>query len=210
MAIQFSCSQCNQPIEVDDAHAGQAAACPYCRHVVTVPEQSTFRPESAVAARPTNVEVGGAGSQWPGVPTGPGAELHASRFARAYALGRYALTCSVVAIVLFLMGAMISMISKGGIPSTVDEQGHQRPTGELFKELQESPAAPWVSLTQFSAMAVALVGLVMAIVSLYQVRQGNGRAWAAVAISGLLLFCVCAGTLVVILIMAAQGGIPGV
>ncbi|TWT41218.1 hypothetical protein RAS1_39120 [Phycisphaerae bacterium RAS1] len=52
MAIQFTCVGCQQPIEVDDEHAGRAAACPYCRHVVTVPQASTLRRDEPVAARP--------------------------------------------------------------------------------------------------------------------------------------------------------------
>lgn len=42
MAIRFACPSCRQPIEVDDDWAGQSAACPYCRHVVTAPAESSW------------------------------------------------------------------------------------------------------------------------------------------------------------------------
>lgn len=63
MAIQFICVGCSQPIEVDDEFAGRSAACPYCRHVVTVPSSSTFHPDHPIPARPLagRPPVGGAG-----------------------------------------------------------------------------------------------------------------------------------------------------
>ena len=76
MAIQFLCPGCNQPIEVDDDQAAKRAACPYCRQVVTVPEQSTYRPEESVpSARPAWSEAGPAAEE-PGTrPETPGAPL---------------------------------------------------------------------------------------------------------------------------------------
>ena len=52
MAIQFACPGCSQPIEVDDEIAGKSAACPYCQHVVTVPDQTTYSPGELHAAGP--------------------------------------------------------------------------------------------------------------------------------------------------------------
>ena len=40
MAIQFMCSACSQPIEVDDEWASRLVACPYCRKTVTAPAAS--------------------------------------------------------------------------------------------------------------------------------------------------------------------------
>lgn len=40
MAIQFLCSSCRQPIEVDDDAANQPVTCPYCRQVTQVPAVS--------------------------------------------------------------------------------------------------------------------------------------------------------------------------
>src|ERR1051326_6963684 len=58
MAIQFSCPGCSQPIEVDDQFAGQTAACPYCRQVVSVPVQSTLHARPAVMAQPASMNPG--------------------------------------------------------------------------------------------------------------------------------------------------------
>lgn len=65
MAIQFQCPSCSQPIEVDDEFAGQPAACPYCRRVVSVPEKTTLAPAGAVVARPLPPESN-SGSVVPG------------------------------------------------------------------------------------------------------------------------------------------------
>ena len=207
MAIQFSCSQCHQPIEVDDAHAGQTAACPYCRHVVTVPVQSTFQADAAVPARPTEIGAGGAGA----APSGgaysglPGMEPLATRYAGAYALGRNALICSIIGILLLAVGIAINIKSLGGIPSAMDTKSAE----EMLKHQEKSPLAVWGAVVQMGSLAVSVLGLVLAIVSLYQVRQGNGRAWAALVLSGLPLFCLCAGTVMWMLMMAAGGGLPG-
>lgn len=52
MAIQFSCSNCLNPIEVDDQYAEQMATCPYCRTVLKVPSTSTLESEQPISARP--------------------------------------------------------------------------------------------------------------------------------------------------------------
>ena len=54
MSIQFRCPSCSQPIEVDDQIAGHEAQCPYCRRVITVPNESTFDSPDVITARPTD------------------------------------------------------------------------------------------------------------------------------------------------------------
>ena len=39
MSIQFLCSACGQPIEVDDDMANLTVTCPYCRNSVIVPDE---------------------------------------------------------------------------------------------------------------------------------------------------------------------------
>ncbi len=52
MAIQFLCSSCRQPIEVDDDAANQPVTCPYCRHVTQVPAVSDPTVAAARASAP--------------------------------------------------------------------------------------------------------------------------------------------------------------
>lgn len=67
MAIQFQCSACRQPIEVDDQFANQQAVCPFCRKVITVPESSSLPAESIPEARPSGY-AGAGGLQLPPMP----------------------------------------------------------------------------------------------------------------------------------------------
>ena len=116
MPIQFRCQGCAQPIEVDDVHAGQTAACPYCRRVVTVPTESALD-EPPIAARPAEEDEDGqaappsesaaprAGGTMP-IPPPPlvgdlhvGPSLtHSDRLARTY--GNYGLICTGIALAL--------------------------------------------------------------------------------------------------------------
>lgn len=75
MAIQFQCPGCKQPIEVDDEHAGKTAACPYCRGVITVPQQSTYEPEPIPPARPTAPDSGATPEGWNAEAVPPPGEL---------------------------------------------------------------------------------------------------------------------------------------
>ncbi len=52
MAIRFACPSCQQPIEIDDQWANQSVGCPYCKHVVTAPGQSTWPAGSVSQASP--------------------------------------------------------------------------------------------------------------------------------------------------------------
>jgi len=63
MAIQFQCSACRQPIEVDDQFANQQAVCPFCRKVITVPASSSLAAGSIPEARPS--DLAGVGSPPP-------------------------------------------------------------------------------------------------------------------------------------------------
>lgn len=57
MAIQFSCSNCQNPIEVDEEFAEQMATCPYCRAVLKVPLATTLESQQPIAARPIDPQV---------------------------------------------------------------------------------------------------------------------------------------------------------
>jgi hypothetical protein len=197
MPIQFCCAQCGQPIEVDDEHAGQTATCPYCRHVMSIPQQSTYQPEGAVAAR----ALGGSATDWPAAG-GPAAELPptpgtrrpvvpVTRQRAARTLGSFALFCALLA--LLLMGASVLRglniaVRSGKLGATTT------PTPADITELQQQAAKdPWVVGTQLGATGFALVGLVLAIASLVQATAGNWRGLTAGIVCGLFFLCLCGG-----------------
>lgn len=194
MPIQFRCTQCQQPIEVDDEHAGQAAACPYCQALVTVPSESTFRPDGAVVARPLDERV-------PPAPPAPPAGLRppyipAPRRQAANTFGKYALICTILAVILFavyLIAFMTQVVpALGGLPTGQLDQ-------DEIERLQEAMSKhPWVVAVQFGVFFFTLVGLVLGIVSLAQNRHGNWRGVTAVVLCGMYIVCVCGGTLLLV------------
>jgi len=209
MPIQFCCTRCGEPIEVDDEHAGQTAACPYCRHMVTVPRESTYDPDAAIAARPA--QAGGAASAEDGGgeaagPLPPGlsrAGYSDRRRQAAHTLGTWALICTVLAVVLFivyLVGAVTI------IAPVVGDQISPNLDKEQISAVQAVASQhPWILAAVCGAVFFALAGLTLAIVSLTQARQRNWRAVTALTVCGVFFLCVCLGLIVNI----AAFGWPG-
>lgn len=184
MPIQFACTNCGQPIEVDDEHAGQSAACPYCRHVVRVPDESTYRPDGAIEARPAEPP---APQRAAGATAGESAQ--ALTAARARKSGIYGLLGAGLAVALFTIAVAISgymmMDRLGGVP--------QQPlTAEQNRQLQEEIArSPVVGLLIIAGLFSAVVGLVFGVVSVSQQAAGNWRGWLAVAVCAAFVLCNC-------------------
>jgi len=185
MSIQFACTNCGQPIEVDDEHAGESAACPYCHHVVTVPQESTYKPEAAVPARPAT------GSPHPAAG-GYGADLGAERGRR---LGSYGLICTGITIVLLVIASIVAgyMIASrpGGLPQGKMSNEQME---KLMVEIGHAPAIQGLSIAAFVA---ALVGLTFGVVSVSQARAGNWRGWLALVVCGAYVVCNCATPLLI-------------
>jgi DNA-directed RNA polymerase subunit RPC12/RpoP len=215
MAIQFCCSQCGQPIEVDDQHAGQTAACPYCRHVVTVPPASTYEPEASVTARPA-----AAGAWQPPVPganaglaTGPDMAAHprppgpalTDRQRAAATYGNYALVCAGLVGALFLGVIGYSMVF--GLHAASRTPNRIQSFEQMAREFQNSPGAGWVAGGECGLVFFALLGTVLAIVSLSQSRTANWRGWTAVVVCGGALLCFC-GIFLLGAALFALGGVP--
>lgn len=203
MAIQFCCTQCGQPIEVDDEHAGRTAACPYCQHLVSVPHESTFEPHAAVSARavgPTPVPPGASDEQGPPhrVPVPPQRRRVAATF------GLFALICTGLAVGLVAVamviatGAALRHMTGGPTPTLSDAQMQQ-----VQKELIETPA---FLVTQLGGLIFATAGLALGIVSLTQAARGNWRGLTSVVVCGLLLLCVCTAA---VLDLTQGGGMVG-
>ncbi len=174
MPIQFQCAGCDQPIEVDDAHAGQAAQCPYCRRVVTVP------PESTLVAQPVAARAAGL----PPVPTDGTAQVVAAR-----SWGVYALVCVLLAWVLyiglsvFLMPELMRRIP----PEAASIEVVQKELNEILN------AKPWLVSLPCGTVFFGLIGLVLAVVSVSYSRRQNWPGIAALCLSGLLTLLLCSG-----------------
>jgi DNA-directed RNA polymerase subunit RPC12/RpoP len=198
MSIQFFCAQCNQPIEVDDEHAGQTAACPFCRHVMTIPRESTYRAEAAVAARPLSPPAGSANDAEVSADEGPPPEwrrrrppVPPPRQRAANTFGSYGLVCALLALLLLgiaVVRATTIAARSGKFTSPTP------PTPADMTELQEQMAKdPWFVGPQIGAAFFALVGLPLGIISMVQAPQGNWRGLTTIIICGLFFLCMCAG-----------------
>jgi DNA-directed RNA polymerase subunit RPC12/RpoP len=197
MAIQFQCSGCSQPIEVDDDFAGQQATCPYCRHVVTVPDASTYGPDQAVEARPAGDEptppappqrdtLDGAPPAAPFPPSDPFAATQRRQVADAY--GRYALICAGIVVALLIISAVASMPMMAELMPAPGEPAP--PMQEQFERVQNLPGSAWVSAAGCGIQFFGVVGLPLAIASLVQSRARSWQGWTGLAICGLAVLCI--------------------
>lgn len=199
MPIQFRCAQCGQPIEVDDEHAGRAAACPFCRHVVAVPAESTYGPTDVVTARGVApVPQGGAAAAGSSPPLAAG-PTPAQRAAQNY--GSYALVFTLIGALLLggaaLFGA-VAIMRQYGVTGAAS-------LGPADREKIEALAAqyPWLMPAQCGGVFFALVGLVLGIVSLTRSVAGNWRGVVSTALSALMMLCVCVSSAMSVALMGA-------
>ncbi|MBI5865950.1 MAG: hypothetical protein HZB38_15885 [Planctomycetes bacterium] len=148
MAIQFRCAGCSQPIEVDDQYAGREAQCPYCRRVVTVPQQTTFDSSDTGLARPASGAAVPLITGLPplpeqGVPTtdaywqpAPPAPPN-PRVGTARRIGNIALVCAVLSASLFVLATVLCTVAL--LPDWI-RLNNQQPTPEQLNACRRSPA----------------------------------------------------------------------
>ena len=194
MSIQFCCTQCGQPIEVDDQHAGQTAACPYCRHMVSVPPESTYHPETAVAARPTPPPSGETPTAAEPVDYTQAPPAGSARPHTARTWGNYCLVSTALILLLFVsaIARAFVLFAKFGLP-----QAQTAPSADEMRKMQlQIGTDPWLAGSMMGALFFAVVTLVLGIVSLAQSRRGNWRGILGVAIGGLFVLCVCGANIV--------------
>lgn len=209
MPIQFCCTQCHQPIEVDAEHAGQSAVCPYCRHVIAVLTESTHRPETAVTARPLGDVPPAGGAATAADVFEPPAEhrrptIPAPRQRTAFTFGNYALICAGLGLILFVFATVGSMAL---FLQRVGRAGTTAPTPELMEEHLRAVVSEhaWIPALELGGLFFGLAGLALGIVSLTQVPR-NWRGLTAVIVSGLFLVCVCSGTALAVAMGVGAGG----
>jgi DNA-directed RNA polymerase subunit RPC12/RpoP len=197
MPIQFRCSGCGQPIEVDDEHAGKMAACPYCQRVVAVPQTSTFDGGPITPARPAGQPMDAGRAALPPGPIEPvetGARHETARRFGRYALISLALAiASMVAMVAMSWPTMMEML-KASAAKTGQVSGSQlsQIQSDFLHAMQNRPA--FVALN-YAGEILVVVALALSITSVAQARRRNTPGVVALVVSGLLTLCICGSVL---------------
>ncbi len=195
MAIQFACTACGQPIEVDDELADQVVTCPFCLKTVTTPSQSNLAP----GLRPAP-----SGST-PVVPYASQDSIAATPPAGTNRFSWIALGCVVVSIV-----CMIALsIVVGSIMRDIGPIDDQRElSSRLKQELQNNSAAPILSLVSIlGSCAFPLAGVVFAVIALARRTPPRWPAITALCLVGGLVLLLC----ISMFLTASAGGmnLPG-
>jgi hypothetical protein len=188
MAIQFLCTACRRPIEVDDDAANQTVTCPYCQKTVTAAAQSDpgvlIQPPSARPGGPNAVAPGAVGFDLPyATPPIP------QRPRAGNALGYASLICMVLCIGSMVAMVMIASSALGGLTSTSDPKEIQKLMMQALSDRPALAAAYVASLV--GACGGPIAGAIMAIVSLATRRQPRWPGIVSLCLLGLymLLFC---------------------
>lgn len=196
MAIQFRCTGCSQPIEVDDEHVGRMAACPYCRRVVTIPPSSTLEPQVVVTAR------GLSDVQATLPPAIDPARTYAQQQAASY--GNFAMICT--ALTLALCGVFVVRTFTIATQSGIVRPG-AAPTADDQKRLMELAGRDaWIIGPVYGALFFSLFGLGLGIASIRRSAQSNWRGILACVLCGLYVLCQCGGIIMAGAGLAAPGG----
>ena len=200
MAIQFRCAGCSQPIEVDDEYAGQNATCPYCRHIIRVPAESSLNVGDIAPAQPPDgplppsLTEPSATEQWQApseeLHIGPRPLTHREHTARSW--GNYALIFAALAIGMFGSAAIYSAaLYLEMVQGTPESQ----PSSQQIEELQRTVSEiPWLIPVELGGMFFAVLGVCLGLASLSQSARGNWRGWISVIGCGGLLLCICSMT----------------
>ncbi|MBN2563007.1 MAG: hypothetical protein JXQ75_18950 [Phycisphaerae bacterium] len=197
MAIQFLCTACGQPIEVDDEMANQAVTCPYCRRVVTTPATTTLRAGDAPPA---------SGTAGPGEEGAvPGAVVGAAQRPKSSLLGWISLGCVVVSVLCLIYVAVVTTSMLQGLnlqPTTPDEVKEMQ---RILKERAQSKPG-FQAIAVGGSCVVPLAGVVCAIVAL---AKGSRPRWPAilglVLLAGLVVLS-CLGALLQMMSGPGQAG----
>jgi hypothetical protein len=189
MAIQFLCSSCRQPIEVDDEMANKSVTCPYCRQVTQVPAATTLN----AAGTPPTATAAPVPAMTSPLPPGlmPLSETPQPPSKRA-TCGWIALVCLIVAVVFcaYCRAAFNTMMQGMNVqPKTPEEVETFKK--EFNERAQSRPGLMAVSIVGVCVMPLAM--LVFAIVSLARSERPRWPAITSLILTGLLIVLVCAG-----------------
>jgi hypothetical protein len=185
MAIQFLCSACGQPVEVDDDMANLTVTCPYCRKVVTTPTQSTL------TARPDAPAVG---------PLPPGAMPLPQPFApvltpppKRSILGWLSLGCMAITVVTSIYFSVAWASLTAGIDLKKPEEAQKA----VAERAQNLPRLQMVGLSGscICSVILPLLGVVFAIIALVKRSQPRWPAIVSLCLFGAGIVLSCAGVL---------------
>lgn len=213
MSIQFTCTGCRQPIEVDNEWANQTVMCPYCRYVQNAPAESTFRPESIQAASPARIAApppsGGFGTVAPpppgtaappwvtGMPTAPAVGSNA--------LGTAAIVLGTLAWVFLIAGLAASapalrdsvqaikpnLDSRGRPINVTEKELNQKLQEQIQQKMLNDPAfqSQYLRLMLFIVLAegCGVAGVIVGIIGLTRQYASKTRPAIGLALAGAFL-----------------------
>lgn len=185
MAIQFTCTACGQPIEVDDEMADQAVTCLYCQKVVTTPAMSTLEggaaAQAAATVEPGEVAIPVYAPDAPPPKTG--------------LLGWIALACIVVSVLCLMYVGLVARSMMEGMdlkPETPQEiEEFQKAVQE---RMQSRPSL--LVLSPLGSCVFPLAGVVCAIIALVKGYRPRWPAIVALCLVGGIVVLGCAGFLI--------------
>ena len=206
MAIQFSCPSCRQPIEVDDDWANQEVSCPFCKKVVTAPEDTTLIakaipaargvPEAEGFGRQAEPRVGGFG----GGGAGDGAVVAPLR--------RWGFILMVtgwifLGVVFFITAQkMVPLMQEALNDPNATPEKQQEAMMEVMEEFQKQSAgnpslAMGMALGQGLAFLCLFGGLVLGILSISRGERPLGLQVVTIVFSTLPVLCLCLSAIAV-------------
>lgn len=174
MPIQFFCTSCRKPIEVDDEAANQPVTCPYCQTAVTAPPTSdpTVRQSAPRAGSPAEIAPPEFIAEPPKAPS---------------ILAWSSLICAFLLIVCLGITMIVAYKTASQLPAGTSQKDMTNAVADSMK----SPMMMTLSLA--GTCGLPFIGVVCAIAAL--IRKANPR-WPAilslVVLTGYVLF-VCAG-----------------
>lgn len=175
MPVQFHCSACSKPIEVDDEFAGQAVTCPYCRNVMHAPAGQAPLAATSGATGVPSPQV------FPGSTLPPSGQPSKSNwFASA------ALLCAILLIVLFCIATAGWSKVVRDIAPDMQVKPEQMP-----QLLERTSKEPLLVVSSFLMLLDAILGVLFGILGL---TRRTGRRWQAIVglvVCGLMLACSC-------------------
>lgn len=181
MAIQFQCSGCGKPIEVDDEAANQQASCPYCDKINRVPG---FGMPDAVTARPIPSPAASTQATMPPpVITSSATDGTAPRARRKATFG----IASLVLLCVGVAAIVITNIAMQEFMPNSSESANQQPTIKEAMELSTKimETKPWLPILSMLSMVLVVAAMGFAIGSF--VRRESPR-WPAILVTSIGAF----------------------
>lgn len=194
MAIQFTCSKCQNPIEVDDEFANQMATCPYCRAVLKVPSISTLDDQQPIDARPLQPTQNAPGAPPQPVELSSDSTMDAGQpdlAAKSRNWGYASIALAVFALVVSVMWMFSIAVQAASLVPGIEQQTDPFDP-ELNRQVQ---AAAHQVATQpafvMTAIGTLALGLVAVIVGMMGVRsKATWQAMIGVVLGVISITCI--------------------